>query len=200
MYMGDAYFRSAASENGMKHGSVALTHTAPDQTRPMRTQRPIIFLDIDGVLNRSSGYARSNDHVVEMDLLARLKSLVASTNVRVVLASTWRHEADGVQKAREVGIPFEDILPDLRPHSRGTEVKAWLANHPNVERFAIIDDDDDGYENMPLFQPNPYKGLSHEVAAAVEEYFAATRNDDYRRSSLTRACQYLMTFFEGHRG
>src|SRR5271170_7548213 len=120
--MGEAYFRSATSENGMKHGPVAaLTHPATDQIRPMRSQRPIIFLDIDGVLNRSSGYARSNHHVVETDLLGRLKSLVASTNACVVLASTWRHEADGAQKARELGIPFEDMLPDLRPHSRGRE-------------------------------------------------------------------------------
>jgi hypothetical protein len=63
--MGDA--------NGIKYGPVAaLTHTATDRTRPVRTQRTIIFLDIDGVLNRSSGYARLNHHVVEMDLLARL--------------------------------------------------------------------------------------------------------------------------------
>jgi hypothetical protein len=186
MYMVDTLFRSAASETGLKHGSVAA--------------RPIIFLDIDGVLNRSPGSARATDHIVDLDLLGRLKSLVASTNACIVLASTWRHEADGARKAREVGIPFEDMLPDLRPHSRGTEVKAWLANHPSVERFAIIDDDDDGYEDMPLFQPNPHKGLSHEVAGAVEDYFAARRNDDYRRSLLTRACEYLMTFFEGHRG
>jgi hypothetical protein len=84
-------------------------------------------------------------HVVETDLLGRLKSLVTSTNACVVLASTWRHEVDGTQKARKLGIPFEEMLPDLCPHFRGREVKAWLTNHPNVERFAIIDDDDDGY-------------------------------------------------------
>ena len=60
----------------------------------------------------------------------------------------------------KIEIPFEDVLPDLRPCSRGKEVKAWLTIHSNVERFAIIDDDDDEYENMPLFQPNPYQGLS----------------------------------------
>jgi hypothetical protein len=183
MNMGDTLFQSAASETGLKLGSVAA--------------RPIIFL---GVLNRSSSLASATDHIVDLDLLGRLKSLVASTNACIVLASTWPHEADGARKAREVGIPFEDMLPDLRPHSRGTEVKAWLANHPSVERFAIIDDDDDGYEDMPLFQPNPHKGLSHEVAGAVEDHFAARRNDDYRRSLLARAYEYLMTFFKGHRG
>ena len=65
---------------------------------------------------------------------------------------------------------------------------------------AIIDDDDDGYGNMPLFQPNPYKGLSREVATAVAEYFAGNRHDDYRRSLPTRTWDYLKSFFEGHRG
>ena len=139
-------------------------------------------------------------HVVAMDLLARFKSLVLAIDAYVVLASTWRHAAGGVEKARELGIPFEDILPDLRPQSRGAEVKAWLASHPHSGRFAIIDDDDDGYGNMPLFQPNPHKGLTNEIVVAVAEYFAGQRNDDYRRSLLIRTGQYLKGVLEGHRG
>ena len=65
------------------------------------TKMAVIFLDIDGVLNRASRKAHSNDHVIAVDLLRRLKSLVSSTKAFVVLASTWRHEPGGVQKARE---------------------------------------------------------------------------------------------------
>jgi hypothetical protein len=79
-------------------------------------------------------------------------------------------------------------------------VRAWLAKHPDVGRFAIIDDDDDDYERMPLFQPDPYQGLSDEVAVAVEEFFAGRRTGDYRRSLLVRACAYLKGVFERHRG
>jgi hypothetical protein len=193
--------RSNRSENDLKSDNLSLLSIHPvDSARPVGIKRPVIFLDIDGVLNRSSSDARSNEHDVATELLARLKTLVTSADARVVLASTWRHETGGLRKARELGIPFEDVLPDLRPHSRGTEVKAWLADHPNVERFAIIDDDDDGYEDMPLFQPNPYKGLSSEVATAVAEYFAGIRDDDYRRSLPIRSWDYLKSFFEGHRG
>jgi Swiss Army Knife RNA repair-like protein len=167
---------------------------------PAAALRPVIFLDVDGVLNRSSRTTRSKKHVVAPDLLARFKSLAASTNASVILTSTWRHETGGIEKAKELGIPFDGIVPDLRPRSRGAEVKAWLARHLEVERFVILDDDDDDYENMPLFQPNPYAGLSTEVAAAAQDYLDGRRDHDCRRPLLVRAAEYLKSFFEGHRG
>jgi HAD domain in Swiss Army Knife RNA repair proteins len=200
IHMSATCFRSNGSENDLKSDNFPLLSIPPADPNRSVIKRPVIFLDVDGVLNRSADVPCSNEHGVATELLARFKTLVTSANARVVLASTWRHETGGLRKARELGIPFEDVLPDLRPHSRGTEVKAWLADHPNVERFAIIDDDDDGYEDMPLFQPNPYKGLSGEVAAAVAEFFAGIRDDDYRRSLPIRSWDYLKSFFEGHRG
>jgi hypothetical protein len=195
------FFQTAGSENDPKAGLlVPSVNLSADRIHSEDAKRAVIFLDIDGVLNRSNRKAHSDSHVVATDLLARLKSLVSSTDAFVVLASTWRHEPDGVQKARELGIPFEDVLPDLRPCSRGREVRMWLASHPHAECFAIIDDDDDEYENMALFQPNPYQGLSDEVAAAVEDYIGGRRKDDYRRSLLIRAFEHLKSYFGGHRG
>lgn len=194
-----AHIRIGEAEKNPDSQSLSLTNMVANPYRAV-SQRAVIFLDIDGVLNRSSRSGPSKDHVVDTDLLAHFRSLVASTNSCVVLASTWRHEPAGVQKARDLGVPFEDVLPDLRPQSRGKEIKAWLAEHPSVERFIILDDDDDEYEDMPLFQPNPYKGLTDQVARAIEDYVAGRRDDDWRRSLLTRACQYMGTFFKGHRG
>ena len=199
--MGEPSLRNLASKNGLVATPLAPQSPVADNLElPETPQRPVIFLDIDGVLNRPCDKAVSKDHVVAAVLLARFESLVSSTDARVVLASTWRHEPDGLQKARELGVPFEDVLPDLRPCSRGSEVKAWLSKHANIDRFVIVDDDDDEYEDMPLFQPNPNKGLSAELAASVEEYFAGRRKEDCRRSMLIRACQYLESFFAGHRG
>jgi hypothetical protein len=174
--------------------------TAAVQAPSADAERPVIFLDIDGVLNRPYDKAHSKDHVVRKDLLARLNSLIASTKSRPVLTSTWRHEPGGLQKARDLQVPFEDVLPDLRPRSRGDEIRAWLADHPEVRRFVIIDDDDDEYQDMPLFQPNPYHGLSDRVTTAIKQYLVGERKNDYRRSALVRATQYLKSFFEGHRG
>src|SRR5579884_1900095 len=116
---------------------------------------PIIFLDIDGVLNRTGRINQAQRHSVDADLLARFKQLVRDTGAQVVLASTWRHEPAGLQRARALGIPFDDVLPDLRPRSRADEVEQWLRNHPGQGRCAAIDDDDDGYGSIELFQPDP---------------------------------------------
>ncbi len=173
---------------------------ANDASTTREATRPVIFLDIDGVLNRSNQNGGGNRHVVSTDLVNAFRSLISSTNARVVLASTWRHQAGGLQKARELGILFDDVLPDLRPQSRGAEVRAWMARHPCVDRFAILDDDDDGYDEMPLFQPDPHSGVTSEVLNAVKDYLSGRRRRDLRRSLLTRGWQHLKTLLEGHRG
>jgi hypothetical protein len=199
--MGESYLENIPARHDNVAAALAPQAGATDYPgRPEPTQRPVLFLDIDGVLNRPHDKAVSKEHVVARDLLARLKSLVSSTDAMVVMASTWRHEPDGLRKARQLGIPFEGVLPDLRPSSRGSEVKAWLAKHAHVDRFIIVDNDDDEYGDMPLFQPSPYKGLSPEEAAAIEEYFAGRRKVDWRRPMLIRAWQYLESLLTGHRG
>jgi hypothetical protein len=197
MRVSEAFLRNSRAETSPTSSRSASFTRATTYHRA--DSERVIFLDIDGVLNRSSG-GTAKDHTVAMDLLNRFKSLLSSTNARVVLASTWRHEPNGLQKARDLGIPFDDVLPDLRPQPRGREVNAWLADHPNVKRFAVVDDDDDEYEDLPLFQPNPRIGLSPDVAAAVEEYFSGRRDNDCRRAWWVRAFEYLKSFFEGHRG
>jgi hypothetical protein len=160
--------------------------------------RPVIFLDIDGVLNQSG--SKSDQHKIDPTLLRRFRRLVTVLDARVVLVSTWRHELGGVQWAHDLGIPFEDVVPDLRPCSRGNEVRAWLRSHPDAKRFVILDDDDDGYGDMPLFQPNPYTGLSDRVAGAVDAFLTGERQTDSRRTLFVRVGQYIESFVTGHRG
>jgi hypothetical protein len=83
----------------------------------------VIFLDIDGVLNTTSSRKPSKDaKVIEPALLRRFRSLVADTGALTVLSSTWRHEPDGLACARSLGLPFGDVLPDLRPRPRNEEI------------------------------------------------------------------------------
>jgi hypothetical protein len=161
---------------------------------------PVIFLDIDGVLNRTGWFTKSRQRVVDKDLLTTFKALIEETDAQVVLASTWRHDPGGIAAARQLGIPFDDILPDLRPKSRGDEVRQWLAVHPNSGRFAVIDDDDDGYGSMPLFQPNPRHGLTPKVAAAAAAYLKGESDRDLRRTFVMRVVETIRSLVFGHRG
>jgi hypothetical protein len=160
----------------------------------------VIFLDIDGVLNRSNRKPSRETRVVEPELLARFKELVDASGATVVLASTWRHDPDALKDARRLGIPFNHVLPDLRPQSRAKEVEAWLRTHGHSGRIAVLDDDDDGYGGFPLFQPNPRKGLTPQVADAVLAYLNGTRQKDLRRSIFVRMAQSLRSLLLGHRG
>lgn len=160
----------------------------------------VIFLDIDGVLNRTDRKPSRKARVVEPELLARLNELVRASDATVVLASTWRHNPEALQEARRLHVPFEHVLPDLRPQSRAAEIEAWLNAHASAGRIAIIDDDDDGYGRFPLFQPNPRKGLTPEVADAVLAYLKGERNRDLRRNVLIRMLQSLRSLVAGHRG
>jgi hypothetical protein len=160
----------------------------------------VIFLDIDGVLNRTNEKPSKKARVVAPELLAQFKELIDASGATVVLASTWRHDADALQKARELSIPFDDVLPDLRPQSRAKEVEAWLDAHGHSGRIAILDDDDDGYGDLPLFQPNPREGLTPEVADALLSYLNGARDKDLRRNVFVRVLQRLRTLVTGHRG
>ena len=112
----------------------------------------VIFLDIDGVLNcKKTPNPRSLPYMVDRRLLARFKRLLKRTRAKVVLTSTWRYDPAGLFSAKRWGIPFISVTPDMPKRPRHDEIRAWLKKHPQVTRFVVIDDEDDGLDDLPLF-------------------------------------------------
>ena len=111
----------------------------------------IIFLDIDGVLNcDKTPNPRKFPYVVDKKLLARLHGLLERTKARVVLSSSWRCDPVGLLAAKHWGVPFIDVCPDKPKSPRGKEMQQWFADHPRVTRFAVIDDEDDELDDLPV--------------------------------------------------
>jgi hypothetical protein len=54
--------------------------------------------------------------------------------------------------ARHNGFPFTDVTPDLPDQSHRDEVLKWLEHHPDVTRYAVLDDTKDCFEELPLCQ------------------------------------------------
>lgn len=119
----------------------------------------LIFLDIHGVLcsMRSAaaygGYPAPGNPAswdrFDDTAIALLRAAVTHTGAKVVLASTWRESASIPALEYRLGVKIHDATrPASAEDSRGARVLDWLAAHPEVDRYAILDDDDDFYQNQ----------------------------------------------------
>src|SRR5262249_58720113 len=114
----------------------------------------VICLDIDGVLNcKRTPNPRKLPYIVDSQLLKRFIDLVERTDAQVVLSSTWRYDPAGLFSAKHWGIPLSDVIPDMPDRPRRDEILARLKQHSDVERYVVIDDEDDELDELPLFQP-----------------------------------------------
>jgi HAD domain in Swiss Army Knife RNA repair proteins len=157
----------------------------------------VIFLDIDGVLNcDKTPNPRKFPYVVDKKLLSRLKKLLQRTKAKVVLSSTWRLDPIGLYAARHWGVPFMDVCPDLPKKPRRTEILTWLAHHPKVKRYAVIDDEDDELDDLPLFQPSSKIGMTPELVRGVEKYLSGKTETTMRANAVVRLGQNIHSLFK----
>ena len=146
----------------------------------------VLFLDVDGVLNyRALFKARFDGPRLCSKAVARLRQVIARTGAQTVLSSTWRLDNAHMALMRAGGFPcphedwrtiqvpvrFENGLVVFEPPYRGREIAEWLSRHPEVERYAIVDDDDDMLpEQLPYFVKTSFDDglLSEHVERLVE--------------------------------
>jgi HAD domain in Swiss Army Knife RNA repair proteins len=155
-----------------------------------------IFLDIDGVLNcDATPNPRSLPYIVDKKLLTRFRKLVADSNAKVVLTSSWRIDPIGLYAARYWRVPFHAKCPDFPDAPRRDEILSWLAKHPRVDRFAVLDDEDDELNKLPLFQPSGKTGLTPEICRGVLAYLKSETDDDMRAGLVTRLAENISSVF-----
>lgn len=129
----------------------------------------VLFLDIDGVLNSTrtniafGGYPMKLEHIAAFDQVAirLIQRLCDSGGVQVVLSSAWRLHYPFAEVGTALGLPIVDRTPSGLGF-RGQEIQDWLTAHPEVETFAILDDDPDMLPEQKEFfvQTNPEEGMS----------------------------------------
>lgn len=149
----------------------------------------IIFLDIDGVLNsdhwqQTKSYKNGNypEKLFDPSAVELLNKLVATTQAKVVLTSTWRLKYSLAEMRAiflNVGIVCEliDYTPDLKKGNnyvvRGNEILKWCKDNRaligtspfNYTDFVILDDNNDMllWQAKYFFQTDPLCGLSPTV-------------------------------------
>lgn len=137
----------------------------------------IIFLDIDGVLNHvDTRYEdiplrRKNGEKLQVpvdpDCMTRLNRLIAQTGASIVISSSWRlfvslEELGSALFCCGLVAGIVGETPNLGNGriDRGTEIAAWLARHPGVASFVILDVCSDmGNLRSLLIQTDPFVGL-----------------------------------------
>lgn len=139
----------------------------------------VIFLDIDGVLNNRR--TPNMNHAVwriDPQNVARLNCIIeAVDDLTIVLSSSWRYSVRSgnvdlnalLQEYGFIGDPIierticDDEWMEEHSEERGHEIQRWLDEHPEVERFVILDDDDDMAHLLPhLIQTSFMEGLLDE--------------------------------------
>ena len=157
----------------------------------------VIFLDIDGVLNSSNTpNPRNFPYVVDKTLLDRLNGLLDRTGAKVVLSSTWRTDPVGLLAARYWGIPFIDVCPDQPESARCDEMLTWLSEHPEVTRYAVVDDENDCLDELPLFQPSAKTGLSDDIVEGLEKFLKEETDETMKAPAIVRLGQNIYSFFK----
>jgi phosphoserine phosphatase len=125
----------------------------------------ILFLDIDGVILSGRELHRTrNNRYIPPEAVALLNEVCKRTGCIVVISSTWRIVEPFVRgMLKKAGFSGEFAKDWKTPHGvmvgslqlserRGHEIADWLGRHPEVERYAIIDDDSDMLpEQRPFF-------------------------------------------------
>ena len=134
----------------------------------------VIFLDIDGVLNSQETIYRCRGVIgIDPYLVSIFNRIIFATDAEIVLSSSWRYHEDLCKEITQKVMPFMDKTPRMpirggsEAKERGKEVNAWLKEHPEVTKYAILDDDSDFFDDQPLFKTTWAKGITEEVAKAV---------------------------------
>jgi len=138
----------------------------------------VLFLDVDGVLNSAHDFKMHRGQ--EWIMIDPYKALLVyrileATGAKVVLSSSWRGYPKGeADVVKMIGHELHDRTPrgSEKGHERGYEIQDYLEAHPEIERYAIVDDDRDMLEEqIPHFFKTSWEtGLTEETAAAITKH------------------------------
>lgn len=158
----------------------------------MQDKAPVaLFLDFDGVLHPVGGVP-AKQRLGKLPLLEALLREAELQGVGIVVSSTWRVILHPAQlkslfapdmRARVLG-----CTPQLESyatrHGREEEIRAWLAAHPEVRAWVVLDDHVGGFAPQAHARAvftDPDTGLMpRDIGLLRERLLAACRDAEAR--------------------
>ena len=160
---------------------------------------PILFLDIDGVLN-SEDYANlytekewDNLTYIERHIDDKAVQLINyicdNTKAQVVISSTWRcgrsiEQLQNILDFRGATFKIIDKTPEHDISYRGYEIDAWISKNRSKDKdgnyfeftnYAILDDDIEDMlikQKDNIFKINRFTGITRKDADRIVEFLS----------------------------
>lgn len=174
---------------------------------------PVLFLDVDGVLNGHDFDHSAQSNVIRRDCVKRLNRILDETGCQIVLSSAWRYmvlmgamtldgfgyllRSHGVRAGRLIGTTAKDETGGV--DERGKQIKAWLAEHQAVTQWAVVDDMALGFDGMPIVRTDGARGLQDADADRLIEMLLACAGCGERRGGLGDAGDLCASCLEASR-
>ena len=134
----------------------------PDRIK-LHEKTKVLFLDIDGVLNCMYPTPADDHEWIDLEewrygfnpeLVARLRFVIANTNCKIVVSSSWRHHTNYAPYqhdrnwrdvlAEKLRRPREEVFAGETGYDkegrRGVEILQWLSDHP-TDVYCVVDDE-----------------------------------------------------------
>ena len=145
----------------------------------------VVFLDLDGVCNGTDALARrraADPHAsvfwLDPACVRELDTLCFVCDAVVVLTTSWRDARSVANLEAELhAAGFSGLALDATPDfgamaQRPAEVRAWLDRHPTVDRWVVLDDEDDGHDPAHFVPVNATSGLTARTRLAAAQVLA----------------------------
>ena len=119
----------------------------------------VIFLDIDGVLNKENWMLEKTAWIDE-EKLSMLSSVIKETDAKIVMTSNWRevwnepmfytNEKNGIFLGHKLFEKYEIPIVGFTEifGKREDEIRKYLADHMYIEKYAVVDDKDLNIDNF----------------------------------------------------
>jgi hypothetical protein len=147
----------------------------------------IIFLDFDGVLNKTEGinatYKKTNELFDKENIKILNEILRENYKIKIVVTSSWRDILnEAIFLLNKVGFLYEDriIGKTIRTtnNNRGKEIDYYLKTNNIFDKYIILEDDKKNIYNIEqyidqkhIFKIDPKKGLTKKDKEDILNYF-----------------------------
>lgn len=158
---------------------------------PVKPDEPILFLDIDGVLNDHKFSEHAESTTLLPRCIAELNRILKETGAKMVIISAWRYMITGgsmtlagfdylLRTHGVVARRLHSLTPpdEVGSSVRGVKVEEWRRQYRHSGPYCILDDGDPmdyGFLGLDHVRPDSSVGLMPEEADRVIQFLKGGR-------------------------